>query len=962
MKPTDNIRVVIGNINSIKSRKAELTHLTQTTSPDVMMFCETKLEKEIFDSEFLPPGYSVASRRDRTINGGGVIIIHKIELVIEEVEFMDNKDINKKAHHDEIVWAKLTIKNTSPVYLGSYYRPSSNYAKDSISGLKAGLEYINDKVIKNNTRSAIFLGGDFNTANIDWDTSVVKPANTYMKGLAENLIATLSEHDLEQMQRQPSWKDRVDDLFCTNKPSLVKDVSLIPGFSDHSFIVVDTTLSPVVNKKPARKIYKWSQANWDKINEETKEFSDKMITSDLNVDDMYEAYTEHVKSTIEKHVPHKWTSTRYDVPWLTPSLKRQCNLKHRLYNKARRTHRHSDWQKYNDLAKSTKKALKQARWQHVNKILHEAEEEGNSKPFYRYIKSQRQDSVGVAPLKDSSGIHTTPSSKATSLLHQFSSVFTKDSDDPNRNATPDGPTVPDIDPLNITEDGVLKLLQKLNSSKAGGPDEIPGRFLKETAVSSAPFLTHLYRKSLETSEVPSAWRKQWVSPIYKKGLRSDPANYRPVSLTCITSKLMEHVVCKHVRKHLDIHNILSPFQHGFRAKHSCETQLLSTTHDIASIHDEGLQTDIGVLDFSKAFDTVPHERLSNKLAHYGVRGSTLDWINAFLKGRTQQVIVDSESSEAAPVESGVPQGTVLGPLLFSIFINDLPNCLSPGTRVRLFADDCLVYRPIRSVEDQLTLQKDIDSLLKWAETWGMQFNPDKCCILRTTGGIQSQRFYHMKGHILKQETQVKYLGVTFSDNLKWGPHIQGVIKKANQKLGFLRRNLRGAPFKSKQTAYFSLVRSGMEYASPIWDPHQVGDTNNLEYVQRQAARWVKREYSRKPGTVTKLLRELEWPPLADRRRNLKLILLFKLTKDDIELSLEDFGITYAPRPTKAASIINEDGSVTSYKLNPISADKPPLRHSTIPATIPLWNSLPGEILASSTTAIFKGALKAHALP
>ena len=218
----------------------------------------------------------------------------------------------------------------------------------------------------------------------------------------------------------------------------------------------------------------------------------------------------------------------------------------------------------------------------------------------------------------------------------------------------------------------------------------------------------------------------------------------------------------------------------------------------------------------------------------------------------------------------------------------------------------------------------------------------------------------MHGQVLMQESQVKYLGVTFSDNLKWGAHIQGVIKKANQKLGFLRRNLRGAPHRSKQTAYFSLVRSGMEYAAPIWDPYQKGDISDLEKVQRQAARWVKSVYSRKPGAVTKLLKELEWTSLADRRRNLKLILLFKLTKDDIVLSLEDFDISYADRPTKAASVIEEDGSVTSYKLDTLTAKKAPLQHSTLVSTIPLWNKVPGDILASSTSDIFKSALLSRA--
>jgi hypothetical protein len=189
---------------------------------------------------------------------------------------------------------------------------------------------------------------------------------------------------------------------------------------------------------------------------------------------------------------------------------------------------------------------------------------------------------------------------------------------------------------------------------------------------------------------------------------------------------------------------------------------LLTVHDIASIHDDNTQVDIGILDFSKAFDVVPHQRLLNKLEHYGVDGNIHKWIGSFLRGRTQKVMVDGHMSPAAPVSSGVPQGTVLGPLLFLLFINDLPSLSSQGTRVRLFADDCLIYRPIHDMNDQVILQHDINKLMEWADHWGMSFNASKCNIMRTLGGIHSQRFYHMQGHILQEVTHAKYLGVTLS--------------------------------------------------------------------------------------------------------------------------------------------------------------------------------------------------------
>ena len=207
-----------------------------------------------------------------------------------------------------------------------------------------------------------------------------------------------------------------------------------------------------------------------------------------------------------------------------------------------------------------------------------------------------------------------------------------------------------------------------------------------------------------------------MTPIYKKRDRNLPANYRPISLTCVCCKILEHIICTHIRHHLDTHNILSKLQHGFRSKHSCVSQLTITMNDLLKHRDKRTQIDMAILDFSKAFDTVPHQRLLGKLSFYGIKGPLLNWIAAFLKDRHQRVVVEGMTSGEVPVDSGVPQGSVLGPLLFLLHINDLPNVVT--SQVRLFADDCLLYRPIRSVVDQEGFQRDLEALEQWATTWG----------------------------------------------------------------------------------------------------------------------------------------------------------------------------------------------------------------------------------------------------
>ena len=267
-----------------------------------------------------------------------------------------------------------------------------------------------------------------------------------------------------------------------------------------------------------------------------------------------------------------------------------------------------------------------------------------------------------------------------------------------------------INNIKISKNGVLKLLQGINENKATGPDDIPGKFLKLCSNELADVFCILFQTSLNSGEIPTDWKQAHIFPLFKKGDKCNVENYRPISLTCIACKLLEHIVHSTTMDFLDSCKILSPFQHGFRQGRSCETQLLTTLNDFSKTLNKSEQTDAVLLDFSKAFDKVDHKILLAKLKAIGIQGPLLNWMSSFLTNRLQYVLVDGAISKPCKVLSGVPQGTVLGPLFFLIYINDIQDNLSPGTILRLFADDNLLYRVIRDFYDTLTLQRDKDKL------------------------------------------------------------------------------------------------------------------------------------------------------------------------------------------------------------------------------------------------------------
>jgi hypothetical protein len=308
--------------------------------------------------------------------------------------------------------------------------------------------------------------------------------------------------------------------------------------------------------------------------------------------------------------------------------------------------------------------------------------------------------------------------------------------------------------------------------------------------------------------------------------------------------------------------------------------------------------------------------------------------------------LEGESSSPAIVTSGVPQGTVLGPLLFLTYINDLPDKLT--SQVRLFADDCLVYQPITSDKDIDSLQRDLHLLEDWQNEWLMNFNPSKCCTITFGNRNPPKRQYEFCGELLSSKESHPYLGIELQNTLNWNKHTQNATRKAQKILGVIRRNLWSCSEEVKTTAYLSLVRPHLEYAVASWDPHTELNIKALERIQRQAARFCKRNYVREEGTVTRILGELGWGKLQDRRKIQRLCMLYKITNNLVAIPSAQY---------MKPNLRNTRGH--HLKFHEQHATKEVYKYSFFPRTIQEWNQLPADVVNSRNVKAFKEKITEH---
>ena len=677
----------------------------------------------------------------------------------------------------------------------------------------------------------------------------------------------------------------------------------------------------------------------------------------LNSSDAYDKFTGIVCNLTEECVPRKSKDvTGIGKPaWQRNPPRRMMRERKEAWQSYKRTRKQSGRK-----SAQTREALSQfiainkqvrlfdiqSQSRHEHSLIERFKE--NPKFLHAYIRGKKTAQSCVGPLRLPDGeLCSEPSNLNEYFASAFCDVYT------SRVPTQQQPHQTHqgyINDMQVTIDTVEALLQNIDVNTAMGPDGIHPMVLKMCAHSLAYPLHIICTRSLEEGAIPLAWKKSLVVPIFKKGSRYDPLNYRPVSITSVPCKVMEKIIVEHLQEYLQTNSILSHHQFGFRSGRSTMEQLLIVYEEVTACVDRGEVIDVVLFDYSKAFDVVCHEVLLAKLQSIGIEGQILNWIESFLTGRTMQVCVKGELSSHRTVLSGVPQGSVLGPLLFLIYINHIGRNLKGNYKI--FADDLKLYSCVGrgsmaagSPSGTVRMQDDINSLHETSISWGLRINREKCAVLRFSRNFRDRppAEYSLNGAALPTCESQKDLGVMIDTSLKYHEHITSVAHKA---AGLCQSFLKATVCRTPDFLLFFFithVRPIVEYASCIWNTGYVEDMRTLEQVQR---RWTKQVEGLGELPYSERLRKLNLFSVQGRLLRAGLIQYWKILHDKSSIPIEDF--------FQLAPITGTRGH--SLKLQVRRANTEVRKRTFSFRHVLLWNSLPEKVVSAPNVSAFKRLL------
>ena len=851
------------NARSIRNKFSDLEALAALEDYDIIGVTETWLNTDRRDylAEYSLPGYKMFNCERVNRAGGGVLLYVKASLqpLMKEMPKLDNVDC---------VTVQLKIRSKNFLINLIYRPPANNAASDKI---------MYDQIIEISNAFDCVIFGDFNLPVSTW-------GDTLSCHSGHDLYNKLLESALSQHVHKPTRGDNTLDLIFSTNDNLVSNVNIGPEFStsDHRIVSFNINFEIFKESDSEEKIFLYNKGNYERLRAILADVDWNKLLDEESIDEAWSKFTNVLNKTVENCIPtsKRRAQNKSNKPkWWNNQIKSGLLQKRRAYLRYKSTQNERDKLEFERLRRETKKMIKQSK---KNLELYVAGiSKSNPKEFYSYIRKKKVLPSNIGPLTLPNGKNVSNEFEIAEELNKyFASVFTVE----DTNGLQEITTQRNIAPLSncsFSDNAVIKALDKINANKTSGPDCIAPRVLKEAKFQLCRPLSLLFTKSFNSGKIPDDWKLANVTPIQKKGDKTTPSNYRPISLTSVVCKLMESIIRDQLVTFLEENDLVKNSQHGFRNKRSCLTNLLDFYNEVYNVYDDTKAVDVIYLDFQKAFDKVPHQRLLIKLKSHGVEGKLLKWLEDWLSERKQRVVINGKSSSWRDVLSGVPQGSVLGPILFIIYVNDIDDGLT--CKISKFADDTKITSRVTTSVEKLELQSNLDQLNRWAEKWQMQFNVDKCKVLHL-GSNNDHAKYSLNGSELCKANHEKDLGIIISNDLKPGKHISEVVKTANKITGFIGRAFEYKSEKVILTLFNSLVRPHLEYCVQFWSPYYRKDIDKLERVQRKVTKMIPR-LRNKP--YDERLKELGLFSLSKRRLRGDLIEIFKMFRCLDNINIHD---------------------------------------------------------------------------
>ena len=830
---------------------------------DIICLTETWLNDTIQSQDISIDNY-VCYRKDRPDGYGGICMY-----VSETLPSKPRPDLSH--NQIELLWVEIATRPGSTM-VGVCYRPPNQDAASRdffLSELQQSLQ----NIMSINTNS-IYLLGDFNDRCKYWD----RPHSN--SELGQSLYEMASIFNLHQLITEPTHytsdnnnKSNILDLIFTDSPGGVVSSGVEPpvAASHHSVTYCVTGVIP----KPLpylRDIWSFDKGDYPSLNLALSEIPFIDILSNIeSIDTCVSTWTELVLQAAREFIPNKTIKIKpQDKPWMTSHIKTLLKLRNRSFSRYNKSKKDRHKTVYNNIANRLTAEIRQAKHSYRKSIIDQITESvPNPKNFWKLHKQICNNSIksSIPTLIDENQVYSQPKEKAELLGQYFASLsqapVAQDTDDQPRVMYDTNPT--SLDRIHISLDDVVNALKRLPVNKSAGPDVINNKILKTCSGVLAPTLQYLFNKSLSLGIYPSSWKHANITPIYKKNSKDNKENYRPVALLSSVGKAMEHIIFDKMYKYFVEHNILIPQNSGFKKGDSTVYQLIYLVNKIHSEWDQGNDVCIVYLDQSRAFDRIWHHGLLHKLSVSGIRSNLLQWVSDYLSNRQVRVVIDGCSSDWCKVSAGVPQGSILGPLFFLIYINDIVDGITCD--ISLYADDIALIVPFNNEnmgEQFHHINNNLETLCTWTTRWHMIFNAQKTkYVLFSRRNINAPNIF-INDQTIERLHSHSHLGLIMSHNLSWTEHINSSIEKAQRKLALIWKLNTQFPRFVCEKLYLSCIRPQLEYASIIYDGCSNLLKQKLDKFQRTAAIACTRGYIETSNF--NLYRELGWESLQARQK------------------------------------------------------------------------------------------------